>query len=74
MKLEADINVIKFFFKKQRVGEIAQEEISEDYQDMNIFSRIYMQGWMEGEEYHRELKKKGISEKQDAINRNLRLS
>ena len=67
MELDADPDIVYYFFKK--VEQIFQEK------KRSVASRsAYMQGWRAAEEYHRELRKKGITIEQDAINRNLRLS
>lgn len=72
MKLDADVDVINYFFKKLSVEKISQEELDE--KRPNLFNCIWMQAWRVAEEYHRECQKKGITTEQDAINRNLRLS
>ena len=71
MKLKADIDVINFIFKHGDVAKIAQEEMDEGRK--NVFYLVYVRAWKEAEEYHRRLQEKGLSTKQDAINKTLRL-
>ena len=69
MKLEADINVVRSFFKK--IEYIYDEELAEG---KPVFDPLWFHAWRSAEEYHRERLKKGLSSEQDAIDRCLRLS
>jgi len=70
MKLDANTDVIRSFFK--RVEYIYDEELAE--KRPNIFDRLWFHAWKTAEEYHRERIKKGLSSEQDANDRCLRLS